>query len=75
MITIRSAWNWLGKTWCSVAHPSPLWPIHGTYRCPTCFRMFEVEWEASLHRPVRSRQATENRVTVAARVASFAQEG
>jgi hypothetical protein len=55
MTTIRSAWSWLNETWCNVAHPSPLWPIHGRYRCPACFRVYQVEWEVSLHRPVRAR--------------------
>ncbi len=54
MNTIRLAWTWVNKTWCSVAHPSPLWPIHGQYQCPKCFRVYQVEWEPKIARPVRA---------------------
>jgi len=54
MNAIKTAWNRWNRVWCNVAHPSPLWPIHGEYRCPACFRTYTVEWEASLRRPARA---------------------
>jgi hypothetical protein len=53
MTTIKIFWSQLKRTWCSLAHPSPLWPIHGEYRCPECFRVYPVGWESSMHRPAR----------------------
>ena len=32
--------------WCRLAHPTPMWPHHGHYRCPKCSRLFSVPWEA-----------------------------
>jgi len=26
-------------------HPQAMWPIHGKYTCPQCFREFPVSWE------------------------------
>lgn len=39
--------------WCKLFHPHPMWPIHGYYRCPRCFRQYPVPWE---HPNVRTRQ-------------------
>jgi hypothetical protein len=47
MNAIRNAWNRINRSWCNYAHPSPLWPIHGEYRCPSCFRVYRVAWEAN----------------------------
>ena len=30
--------------WCSIAHDSPKWPIHGHYACGVCGREYPVEW-------------------------------
>ena len=37
----------LGALWCVVMHDSPMWPIHGGYRCRTCGRQFPVPWAAA----------------------------
>jgi hypothetical protein len=55
MTTIRSAWDWLNEAWCNAAHPSPLWPIHGRYRCPACFRTYRVAWEPRIRCDVPER--------------------
>jgi hypothetical protein len=36
--------NQLSDLWCSLMHESPMWPIHGHYRCRTCGREYPVEW-------------------------------
>ncbi len=53
MNTIKSTWSWLNRAWCNVAHPTPLWPIHGKYQCPSCFRVYQVGWEAGVQRSMR----------------------
>jgi hypothetical protein len=30
----------VGTIWCSLAHESVLWPIHGQYECRTCGRHY-----------------------------------
>jgi hypothetical protein len=35
----------IGKQWCSIMHPDPMWPVCGTYQCPRCQRRFPVPWE------------------------------
>jgi hypothetical protein len=30
--------------WCRWMHRTPMWPINGRYRCPTCMREYEVPW-------------------------------
>jgi hypothetical protein len=37
-----------GNFWCRLMHDSPMWPIHGQYRCRTCKRQFPVPWEESV---------------------------
>jgi hypothetical protein len=34
----------LAAFWCSIAHDSPMWPIHGRYVCRVCGREYPVEW-------------------------------
>jgi len=60
----------LASAWCRLTHGSPMWPIHGQYRCPTCFRAYPVTWEAApeasrpvlvrprAHSPVRLRHTS-----------------
>jgi hypothetical protein len=36
----------LGTLWCALMHDSPMWPIHGEYRCRTCGRHYPVPWGA-----------------------------
>src|SRR5260370_33663937 len=34
----------LGTLWCDLIHDSPMWPIHGQYKCRTCGRHYLVPW-------------------------------
>ncbi len=34
----------LAALWCSIAHDSPMWPIHGQYACRVCGIEFTVAW-------------------------------
>jgi len=43
----KTFWEWVGDLWCRVMHPAPMWPVHGYYRCPACWRQYIVPWEAS----------------------------
>jgi hypothetical protein len=36
--------NWISGVWCQTMHRQAMWPIHGRYLCPTCFRVYEVKW-------------------------------
>jgi hypothetical protein len=36
----------LSERWCYLTHPDPMWPIHGQYTCPKCFRTRVVNWAA-----------------------------
>jgi hypothetical protein len=41
--------DWAGKlgvVWCAVMHNSPMWPIHGEYKCRDCGTRFPVPWAA-----------------------------
>jgi hypothetical protein len=40
----RTATSKLGAMWCRFMHDSPMWPIHGEYRCRTCGRRRPVDW-------------------------------
>ncbi len=46
--TWKQSWNQVGEIWCRLAHPEPMWPIHGHYQCPTCHRRHPVRWESSV---------------------------
>lgn len=35
----------IARRWCYLAHPDPMWPVCGTYRCPRCHRVYMVPWE------------------------------
>lgn len=41
----------LGRIWCQVMHPSPMWPVNGQYRCPSCLRVYPVAWESPAASP------------------------
>jgi len=45
MNAVRSRWSRFKGLWCSVMHPSPMWPINGYYRCPKCRRTYAVPWQ------------------------------
>lgn len=36
----------VGRRWCRVMHPDPMWPVNGMYQCPRCQRKFPVPWES-----------------------------
>jgi hypothetical protein len=45
LIDTRRTWRMrLGDVWCSFAHDSPMWPIHGQYECRLCGRRYSVPW-------------------------------
>lgn len=35
----------VGRAWCRLTHPDPMWPVKGQYRCPECLRTYDVPWE------------------------------
>lgn len=35
----------ISRRWCHMMHPGPMWPIHGTYQCPSCHRKYPIPWE------------------------------
>ncbi len=40
--------SWLSRLWCRTMHEKAMWPIHGRYVCPRCFREYAVDWDASV---------------------------
>jgi hypothetical protein len=34
----------LSQWWCHKMHKAPMWPMHGKYTCPTCFREYKLDW-------------------------------
>jgi hypothetical protein len=34
----------LGRLWCRMMHASITWPIHGSYKCNACGRLYQVPW-------------------------------
>jgi hypothetical protein len=41
----------LSDLWCNVMHESPMWPIHGHYKCRACGRIYRVPWTEADERP------------------------
>jgi hypothetical protein len=37
-----------GRVWCGLMHDQITWPIHGRYRCRTCWRECPVAWGEDL---------------------------
>jgi uncharacterized protein YbaR (Trm112 family) len=37
--------NRISELWCKKMHSKAMWPIHGRYICPQCFRAYPVAWE------------------------------
>lgn len=35
----------IARRWCYIAHPAPMWPMRGTYRCPQCNRVYAVPYD------------------------------
>ncbi len=48
---MRQLWRGLTQTWCRLMHADPMWPCHGYYRCPTCFREYPISWANSPRQP------------------------
>lgn len=44
----------LGALWCSLAHDSVMWPVHGHYECRACGRQYPAFGEAPVTEPNRS---------------------
>jgi hypothetical protein len=42
---MKALWTSIASVWCQMMHPSPMWPVKGKYRCPTCMREYSVPWE------------------------------
>jgi hypothetical protein len=42
---VREKLSVMGRAWCRATHKRTLWPIHGEYKCSTCFRRYRVLWE------------------------------
>ncbi len=54
---MKKAWHFLTDVWCYVAHPDPMWPVHGQYRCPSCHRLYPVPWERGSESRLRYRRS------------------
>lgn len=39
----------VSRFWCLHFHKSLMRPVHGTYKCATCLRMWPVPWEHPAH--------------------------
>ena len=38
----------LGAFWCSLAHESVMWPVHGRYECRACGRQYPAFGEVAV---------------------------
>jgi hypothetical protein len=36
--------NWLSELWCRSMHSGAMWPMHGKYVCPKCWREYPIYW-------------------------------
>jgi hypothetical protein len=58
----------IGTLWCSLAHQSVMWPVHGHYECRDCGRQYpafmEAPVEASANRHA-SQRATQGSASAA----------
>jgi hypothetical protein len=43
---LRISMERLGVWWCRLQHGSLFWPMHGEYRCASCYRRYRVAWDA-----------------------------
>ena len=50
---LQNAVEGIARRWCYLAHPDPMWPVCGTYRCPRCHRVYTVPWEKKSLAPER----------------------
>jgi hypothetical protein len=42
---IANLFSSIGRLWCRLVHPAPMWPVSGYYICPACLRRYPVLWE------------------------------
>lgn len=61
MSVLQRLGDGVGKRWCRVMHPDPMWPVRGKYQCPKCHRQFPVPWE-HVTAPTQRQQARTNPV-------------
>ena len=40
-------WDRISEAWCKSMHSKAMWPMHGKYICPECFREYPVAWAKS----------------------------
>ena len=50
-IMMKTFWSYVAEFWCKLMHPAPMWPVHGFYRCPDCWREYPVGWEEHIAHP------------------------
>ena len=48
----RKLWSIVGRIWCSLAHRSVMWPVHGHYECRRCGRCYPAFTETPLRAAV-----------------------
>lgn len=41
----------IGTLWCSLAHESVMWPVHGEFECRSCGRHYPAFAEAPIGSP------------------------
>lgn len=58
--------EWFSAFWCRKMHTRTMWPIHGKYVCPQCFREYPVNWtEASSSPPAVTAKTAGSAASVA----------
>jgi hypothetical protein len=55
---MKDLWTKAAGVWCQFAHPAPMWPVKGRYRCPKCLRSYPVAWEQTDERQAVTRSST-----------------
>jgi hypothetical protein len=45
----------IGTLWCTLAHESVMWPVHGEFECRSCGRHYPAFTEAPIANPAVSR--------------------
>jgi hypothetical protein len=56
--------EWFKVFWCRKMHAEAMWPIHGRYICPQCFREYPVTWGAEPHPAVEHPAVAKEQVRV-----------
>jgi len=63
------------RFWCRKLHPRPMWPMHGKYICPRCFREYRLDWDVRKHQLASVVAAAPGRRPVAGRTVSGVEIG